>query len=183
MFNEQELEAIGGHAEAKLRIEQEYQERLAEIQSGYQGDALERTQTFMGEMAAALAGGNEKMMQISKVFASVEALINAYRAYNQVLADPSLPWYAKIPAAVSVLSAGLKTVQSIKSASTGSSGGGGGGRGSISTPTAEQSRPQQVIIQGLTPGMRISPEELQEIFDQIYEENDRRGTVFSVALE
>jgi hypothetical protein len=123
-FTDAELEMIGGKNESKLRLEQEYQERLSAMRNGYQGSALEQTATFMGEMASALAGGNEKMAAISQVFAGVEATINAYRAFNQVLSDPSLPWFAKIPAAVGVLSAGMKTVQAIKSlGSSGSSGG------------------------------------------------------------
>lgn len=141
-----ELLGVEGHAEAKLRIEQEYQERLADIQGAYQGDALHRTETFMGSMAAALQGGNDKMQAAAQAFASVEALINAYRAYNQVMADPSLPWYAKIPAAAGVLAAGMKTVQSIKSLS-----GSGGGSATSSAPSAGSSTttttPQRAIIQ------------------------------------
>lgn len=78
-------------------------------------------------LATAFEGNSKKMAGVAKTFAGVESLINAFRAFNQVLADPTLPWYAKIGAAASILAAGMQTVNAIRSIST--SGGGGGGRG------------------------------------------------------
>lgn len=131
--NAKELEAIGGHQQAKLRLEEEYQQRLSALRSGYEGDALTRMETFMGDMENSLRSGNEKMMKVAKAFGAAEALINAMRAYNQVIADPSLPWYAKIPAALSVLSAGMGMVNAIKGVSEGGGGGGAAVSGGAAT--------------------------------------------------
>lgn len=162
MATDEELAIIGGRHEAEQRLQSEHQRRLAEINAGWHGTRLDQTQTFMGEMAAALQSGNSKMQAAAQVFASVEALINAYRAYNQVLADPTLPALAKIPAAFAVLSAGLKTVSSIKSLS------GGGGSGSSAGVTAGSSgsgaAPQTRAIISVQGGRtRFSVEEYDDI--------------------
>ena len=177
--NAAELAELGGQNEAKLRLEQEYQERLNGLRDGYNGAALDQTQQFFGDMASALAGGNAKLAAIGQAFASVEALINAYRAFNQVLADPSLPWFAKIPAAAGVLAAGLKTVQSIKSMSGGGSSGGGSGGGSTATPSAAPSTPtaqQRAIIQVQGGRSRFTIEEINDIIASIQQES-RDGVI------
>lgn len=166
LLNDQRsMELLGqeGHAQAKLRIEEEYQQRLSEIRNGYQGSALDQTEAFMGGMAAALQGGNDKMQAAAQAFASVEALINAYRAYNQVIADPSLPWFAKIPAAAGVLAAGMKTVQSIKSLS----GSGGSSSSTTSVPSAtsstETTSQQRAVIQVTGGRSRFTIDEMNDI--------------------
>jgi hypothetical protein len=116
------------------------------------------------------------MQRIAQTFASVEALINAYRAYNQVIADPTLPWFAKIPAAAGVLAAGMKTVQSIKSLS-GSGGGGsisGTGGGSASAPSAtttESPQMQRAIIQVNGGRSRFTIDEINDLVSQIQKES------------
>jgi len=130
--NAQELAALGGHSQAKLRLEAEYQERLSGLRQGYNGDGLAQAGVFFGDMASAMQGGSEKMLRIAKVFGAAQSLINSYKAYTEVLADPSLPWFARIPAAVGVLSAGLGMVSAIK----GVSPGGGGGGGAAASPSA-----------------------------------------------
>ena len=63
----------------------------------------------------------KKLGKIVKIAGAAEALVNAWRAFAQVLANGSLPWYAKIPAALGVLSAGLGAVSAITSGSKSSS--------------------------------------------------------------
>ena len=170
--NQRALEILGvdAHNEAKERLEKEHLDRLSDIQGGYQGSALNQAQTFFGDMASALQGGNDKMAKAAAVFGALEATINAYRAFNQVLADPSLPWFAKIPAGLGVLAAGLKTVQSIK-ALGGGSGGGGGGGGRSSPPSAVgpgDTGPQQRAIIQISGGRsRFTIEEMNDIISGI----------------
>lgn len=109
----------------------EHQQKMTDIDVWRYGDGLAKTETFMGAMAKAFQGGNEKMQKIGQVFAAAETLINAWRAYSQVLADPSLPFFAKVPAALSVLAAGMKAVQAVK--------GMGGSSGSTSKTSATTS--------------------------------------------
>jgi hypothetical protein len=123
--------------ELSKRSAQAYADAMAGINSGYHGDALQQAGTFFGEMAGAMQSGNDKMLKIAKVFGAAEALVNAFRAYNQVLADPSLPWFAKIPAAMGVLSAGMGMVSAIKGA-----GSGGGSSGSSASAAAAGSASQ-----------------------------------------
>ena len=106
------------------------------------------------------------------MFASVEALINAYRAYNQVLADPTLPWFAKIPAAVGVLAAGMKTVQSIKGLSGGSGGGSTGAPSGVSGST-QQAPQRQAIVEIRGPDWIQNL--VQPMVEEIYEQT-RDGT-------
>ena len=176
LASDAELAILGGRNEAKLRLEQEYQEKLKTIRSGYNGDTLEQFSTFMGGMAQAMQGGNEKMMRIATAFASVESLINAYRAYNQVIADPSLPWFAKIPAAATVLAAGMKTVSAIRGIGGGGSGAGGGGGagvGASGVPAQQEQPPRQTraIIQATGGRTRFTTEEINDIIAGIQKES------------
>jgi hypothetical protein len=134
--NADELAALGGHAEAKLRLEAQYQERLSGLRQGYNGDGLAQANVFFGDMASAMQGGSEKMLRIAKVFGAAQSLINSYQAYTEVIKDPSLPWWARIPAAVGILGAGLGMVNAIKGVSPGGGGGAGAAAASPSIPSA-----------------------------------------------
>ncbi len=63
----------------------------------------------------------KKMGRIVRIAGAAEALVNSWRAFAQVLANGSLPWFAKIPAALTVLSAGIGAVNAITSGSKSSS--------------------------------------------------------------
>lgn len=99
--------------------QREHQEKMTGIDVWRYGDGLAQTEAFMGGMADALQTGNEKMQRIGKIFGAAEALVNSWRAFSQVLADQSLPFYAKIPSAIAVLSAGMNAVNAIKGGSSG----------------------------------------------------------------
>lgn len=193
-FNAMELELLGGHNAAKVLIEEEYQRKIDALQQADRSRSLSLYGDLFGSMAQLAEQGGKKTFGIWKAFSIAQATINSYRAFTEVLADPSFvgrPWERGI-AAAAVLASGLAQVSSIASTTFGGGSGGGkksaggsissGGSSNISTPTAATEAPQQVLIQGLEPGMRLSPEELQEIFDQIYEENGRRGTIFKVEI-
>lgn len=130
----------------KLTTQQEYNAMFEQLQKQHAdkmtaidvfryGDTLDKATTFLGDMAAALQGGNDKMTKIAQKFAAAEALINAWRGFSQVLADPTLPWWAKIPQATAHLAAGMKAVSAL-GGSGGGGGGGGGGRGGAAAPAA-----------------------------------------------
>lgn len=176
-FNARELEILGGHANAKAMIEQEYLKKVAALRRSQKDTELSHYQSFFGSMATVFEAGGDKLLGISKAFALAEASISIWRGAAKAL---ELTFPANLAAWGQVLATGAKAIQGISSASKGSSSVSGGS--SIATPAASsESSPQRVLIQGLESGMRLSPEELQEIFDQIYEENGRRGTIFTVA--
>jgi hypothetical protein len=137
---ERQQETLQQALEQQLLTRQEYNElteaaqrqhadKMAQIDALRYGTGVQKAGAFFGQMADAFAQGTDKMQRIASAFAAVESLINAYRAYNQVLADPSLPFFAKVPAAASVLAAGLNAVSAIKGA--GSSGGGAAGSAAV----------------------------------------------------
>ena len=147
---ERQQETLVAALDQKLLTQEEYNalmqdaalrhsEAMAQIDAYRYGTGIQQAGKFFGEMAGALQSGNDKMASIGKKFAAIETLINAWRAYSQVLADPSLPWFAKIPAATSVLAAGMGAVNAIKGG--GSGGGSGGGGSSASTATAAAAQP------------------------------------------
>lgn len=179
-FNQEELDRIGGHQEAIRRLEAEHQAAMRQIQDKENDAKLEGYSSFFGALASVTAQGGNKFVKAARIFKAAETLINAWTAYGQVLADPTLPFFAKVPAALSVLSAGLGAVNAIKSGSSG--GGGGAGGGAVAAPMAAAApEPQQIIIEGIDRDSLISGEQLSKLFDRLYEENDERGIVFSVA--
>lgn len=174
-------ETLKSALEQKLLTQKEYnalmeqaqtqhQEAMSQIDAYRYGDAALKFQTFMGDMASALSGGNDKMMRMARVFGAFEATINAWRAYNQTLADPSLPFFAKFAAAASVLSAGLGAVNAIK-------GGGGGGRGGSSAAAAGGSAqaPQQVNLNTYGGGDFIRGADFGMMLDKLNQEAGDRG--------
>jgi hypothetical protein len=177
-FNESELAIVGGQAEAKLRVEQEYQSRLQAMRNMQLSDSA----NFFGALANVAAAGGQKMVKAVQVFSATQALINSYVAYTEVLKDPSFIGrpFARFAAAAGVLAAGLNMVQAIK-------GGGSSGRGAPSgaaaaaPASAEVAAPQRVIIEGIDRNSLISGEQLSGIFEALYKENENRGFVFEVA--
>ena len=111
-------------------MQQQHTATMADIDVWQYGDSLQQAGAFFGGMATAMQSGNERMQAIGKKFAAVEALVNAWRAFSQVLADPTLPWFAKIPAGLGVLAAGMGAVSAL---------GGSGGGGSKGAATAAAS--------------------------------------------
>lgn len=104
------------------QAQQEHARAMSAIDVYRYGSGVAQAQQFMGDMASAFASGNEEMMRIGKAFGAAEALINAWRTYSQVMADPSLPWFAKIPAAVSLLGSAMRAVSAIQGVGKGGSG-------------------------------------------------------------
>src|SRR5690606_26795558 len=163
---------------AKLeQLQQQHSDRMAAIDVYRYGDGLQKAGAFLGDMASALQGGNEKMQKIAAKFAAVETLINAWRAYSQTLADPTLPFWAKIPAAMKVLAAGFGAVNEIQG------GGGGGGGAATSKPAAAAVGPAQapleVRLRG--DGSAIGWGDLGTLLTKLNEEAGDRGYRLLVA--
>jgi len=108
--------------ELMRRAQEEHAQRMVDLESWQHMTGLQRTEKFMGDMADALARGNEEMVRISKVFGAAEALINAWRTFSQVMADETLPWFMKLPTAISLLGAAMQAVSAIQGIGKGGSG-------------------------------------------------------------
>ena len=149
-------------------------------------DELDKIEKKSGDAFTSMANnfkaGTEKMTRIGQAFAATETLLNAYRAYNQTIADPSLPWFAKLAAGASVLAAGLNAVNAVKSIGGGGGGGSvGGGIPSTSTTTAPAPAPLDVRVAGLGASDLISGAALSDLFDRLQDEAGDRGFTVSFA--
>jgi hypothetical protein len=163
-----QLAQIGGRHEAIQRLEQEHQERLASIRGIGDDAALGHTASFFGRLAGIIQGGGEKANKAYKIFAAAEALINAYRASNQVLADPTVPAWLKLPMRAAIWGQGLIAVKALG----GSGGSGGGSSRAPSQSTAAAATPAIVnmTINGKmdAPMFRSLTEQLNAEFKQGY---------------
>ena len=200
-FNESELEAIGGQAEAKLRLEQEYSNRLVQIKK-QEADILRSASTslysdltglldmFAGKSKAAAIAS----IALNKALAIAQAIQNTSVAVTKALiVDPTGILAARVATLgkiqVGIIAAtGLAQAAQAGGGSGGGSGGGGrtssrttpsGAEASVPTPSAPQA--QRVLIKGLGPKDLLTGEMLQELFDKLYDENQERGAVFMVS--
>lgn len=178
---ERQQETLRLALEQRLITQQEYQammeaaqsqhgERMSQIDAYRYGSGLQQAEMFFGDMAGALANGNDAMMRASRSFAAAEALINAWRAYSQTIADPTLPWFAKLAAGAKVLGAGLAAVNAIKG---GGKGGGGGAATSAASGGGGVSRNVFINLTGDT----VSSRSVKGLIDQINDEIKRGGRI------
>lgn len=171
LLTEQEYHALTEEAKRK------HEEKMAQLDVWRHGSSIAKTEAFLGEMADALATGNEKMLQISKAFGAAEALVNAWRTYSQVMADESLPWYAKIPTAISLFTSAANAISAIKGVGKGGSGqssASGGSSDSASTSSSTSVGPTQTVSINLQ-GENFSKASVRGLLEQIQQELDNGG--------
>lgn len=117
----------------KERVTRDHEAKMLQIRASGFSESLTATGEFFGALAGVMGGNNEKMLRVQKAFAAAAALVNAYLAASQALADPTVPFWGKFAAVAAVLAKGMALVGAIKS---GSSAGGGGGSGGGNTQVA-----------------------------------------------
>lgn len=122
------------------QAQQQHSDKMSAIDVYRYGDGLQKAGAFFGAMADAMSSGNDKMLKLGRAFGAAEALINAWRAYAQVLADPALSPFAKFAAAAKVLAAGMGAVNAIKGGSKTSAG-----TASSGTTTQAAASPTQTL--------------------------------------
>lgn len=186
---QEQLDRLREFREAKLLTEEEYNAMEAQLKADHAdqmsaidayryGDGLQKAGAFFGDMASAMQSGNEKMQKISRTFGAAEALINAYRAANQTMADPTLPFFAKIPAMMSVLSAGMNVVSAIRSGSSSAAG----GRAAVPASAASApASPLEVRLTGFGPSDIFTGGMIGGLLDKLSAEAGDRGYKIMVA--
>ncbi|WP_424974268.1 hypothetical protein [Dinoroseobacter sp. S124A] len=107
----------------------EHMQRLTDLTEGGLSDQLGAWGNYFDHLIRASGSSNERLLNAAKAFGSAQALVNAWEAHNEVLADPMLPWWMRTAAAAQVLATGLGAVSAIK----GVTAGGGGGSSSAAT--------------------------------------------------
>lgn len=123
------------HAENQLVFAQNQSQR--EIQVTAQKAAV--ISDVMGQAAALMDKNNKSQFMAWKVFASSQALINAFLAYSQVLASPFPDFFGVTRATMAnvVLGLGLANAAKIATTPFGGKGGGSGG-GSVGVPSMQK---------------------------------------------
>lgn len=181
--NAKELEVLGGHNAAKLRVEEEYQRRLSELRQAEQSQTLSSYGTLFGNLASAFQSGGSKLLKISKAFSVTQGLINSYRAYTEVLADPSLIGrpFLRTALAASTLASGLAQVANINSVSDSGTGGAAAGAAGTAGATPAAPSPLEVRVSGLAPDDLISGAQVSSLFDRLQDEAGDRGLSVSFA--
>lgn len=173
------------YADMILELEAKKNKELTDIEMKTQQTKVSAVAGGIQDVLNAAANGNEKLLKAARVVGATEALINTYRAAAQTLADPSLPFFAKFAAVASVVASGLGMVSAIKSGSKAINTGVGrsapSGAAAAVPASVESAAPQRVIIEGIDRNSLISGEQLSNIFEALYKENENRGFVFEVA--
>ena len=139
--NEQELEALGGHAEAKLRLEQEYQERLNRIKEMGQKADLQTVLKGGSQILGALGAFNEDALKLSQAFAAAEAFVSTMKGAAKELEKGTFGFAT----AAAVIAKGLGFVAAIRgvgASSSGATGIGAAGGGAGGAAGAAQAAPQ-----------------------------------------
>lgn len=140
------------------REKERHQDRMGDIDEAANNSAIANMQSVMGSLSDAFSQGNEEMLRIAKVFGAAEALINAWRTFSQVMADPKLSFFEKLPVALSLFASAMQAVQAIKGVGKGGSGqqstagAGAGGAGGQQEPQRPAVSLTLVGDQGFTSG-------------------------------
>ncbi len=169
------------HRAQLLRIEEEYQRRLAEIRSTSQSSTLSDTATFFGALQEVAAAGGQGMARSAAIFGAVQATINSYLAATQALAQPGISLAGRFAAYASVLATGLRGVAAIKAAG-GKVGGGGvstspsqGGQSAAPLREAQESERRVLIDFGNSPEWVKSM--VGDLMEQIYRETENGARI------
>ena len=149
----------------KEENQREHSQKIADIVAAERASRLGDTASMFGALANLADQGGKKMAKTAAIFGGIEAVINAYKAASQALADPTKVTPAqKFAAYASVLAAGLGAVKAIQSAGAKVGGGGGGGAGAAAAPQVSRN----VAIQ-LTGGDMFGRDQVVGLINQINE--------------
>ena len=181
-FNNLELEILGGHANAKLLIEKEYEEKVRALKVNKTQQTTSAISGILSGFAGLMDANNKKQFEAQKKFQIAAAVVDGYSAAvsawdkGMKLGGPGL-------AAAFTAGSLLKTGGLIKQINSAQYGGGGGGvsGASAAVPTPSAPQPQRVIVEGLDRNSLYTGEQLSNIFEALYKENKDRGFVFEVA--
>lgn len=177
--NAAELEELGGFNEAKLRLEKEYQERLARIKEAGNQNDVQSVLKGGSQILAAIGQTNDKALRLSKVFAAAEALVSTYKGAAKELEKGTLGFAT----AAALIAKGIGFVSAIKGVNPGSSGavpaGGSGAASQASSAPQASQGPLQVSVNTLGPSEIVNlPNFVSSLADALGNEYRDRGVVF-----
>ena len=169
-------------SEQEQRIRDHF-DRVKAITQGGLSDQLGGYGNYFNSLVSLTNSNNSRLLSIGKAFAAAQALIDAWSAHNRVLADPTLPWFARIASAAQVLASGLGAVNAIRS--VGSGGGGGAAGGGAGTAAGGGGgggpAPLNVRVAGLDPNALFSGASIGGLLERLQDEAGDRGLTLTVA--
>ncbi len=179
-FNQLELEALGGHAEAKLRIEEEYQDRLRNIQDAERKQRIDAVSGALGDVATLMNSENKKIFAIGKAASIANATIKGYEAaveaWDKGMKIGGPPVAAAFTAASLAKTGALISNIASQQVGGGSSGAPSGGASSAAAAPAVPTQTVSINLQGDT----FSRGSVEGLLEQIQSQLDRGGRlVFS----
>lgn len=173
-----ELEAIGGRNEAKLRLEQEYQDRLREIIAGETDYRLTETADMFSALADVAEAGGKGMLKVQAALSAASAIISGYEAAMKAAAEAkTIP--GRIAAYAKFVALGLSAAASIRSAGNSGSGHSRGAGGASATAPVEPPQPVQVSIQGVDPDSWYQGRQIQELTTAVQKDLQKRGVIIT----
>lgn len=128
-----EVEHIAVYDQKRLLEQEEkaHNERLFKIKQDAESkdqkslkSKLGYTQSILNNLYTISGSHNDRMLKAAQATGAAISLINAYQSASETLKDPTLPWYARVSAALSVLAAGMGFVNAIRGGGSGGDGGG-----------------------------------------------------------
>ena len=131
-------EVLNQALQQRLITQEEYQRLMEQAQATHDFAMTQSVNDGVSQTLSALG----QLFQGSKKISAAIALANSWLAFTEVLKDPALPWWQRIPQAAAALASGLQAVQSIKSASPSGAGATGGATAGAATGAAPQQNVQ-----------------------------------------
>jgi hypothetical protein len=185
---ESQQEILQSALEQRLITQQEYndliqqseQSHIAAMNQLHQASTMQTMGLYgslFGNMATIFAAGGDRLVKLTKAFSIAQGLLNSYRAYTEVLADPALIGrpFLRTALAASTLGAGLAQVANMRSIGTGG-GGGGGGAVATGSPSAPARSSSNVAI-NLTGGDMFSRDQVIGLINAINEAQEDGAVV------
>ena len=170
--------------EMEIALAQSKEDRITEIEREAHNARLMLTSNIFGNLSSMAQAFGEKQSRTAAIFGGIQATIASYVAATEAMAQTPGDFLTKLSAYSSVLATGMGAVAAISRAGGGGSGGGGrgaSGRTAAAPREAREAAPQRVLIQGLDPNALYTGDQLQNLFEAFYNENDNRGKVFVVS--
>lgn len=178
-FLDKKLISEEQYAAYAQQLQQQHADKMTQIDAYRYGTALDKAGAFLGDMASAMAMGNDKMVKISKVAAAAQALISTYQGAAEELKKGVFGFGS----AMAVLAKGAGFIAAIKgvSSSTGtttaaaSSSTSTTSAASSAASSAAASSPLQVSLNTLGGGSLISQLDLSALLKSLNETAGDRG--------
>lgn len=171
-----ELLGIEEHNQAKLRLEEEYNQRRVEIAAMGEESKLSLALGGASDVLGVIGQFNDKAFKLAKVAAAAQALISTLQGSAEAL---KLPFPYNLIAAAQVMAHGMGLVSAIKGVSSSggsasiSAGGTSSAAGVTATSSAAEVAPQtNAIIQVESGRSRFTVEEINDIITGIQSESE-----------